>query len=139
MFQRILVPIDFSDASAGAWHLASRLADRTTTLFVVNVVPPLYPDVAYANLPAAMKEQQRENERRLTTFATAPAGAAVERSVVIGDPADSIVAAAKSTGADVVVLGVHRTHGLGHWLRGSVTERVVRSAPCHVLVAKTER
>jgi nucleotide-binding universal stress UspA family protein len=141
MFQRILVPIDFSPAAAAAWDLACELAGSKATLVALNVVPPLYPDVAYANLPAAMREQQRENEHRLTAFAVPPAGPelAIERRVVIGNPADVIIAEARDSNADLIVLGVHRRHGLDRWLRGSVTEHVVPAAPCHVLVAKTER
>jgi nucleotide-binding universal stress UspA family protein len=134
MFQRIVVATDFSAASAAALDVAGRLAGRATTLVALNAIPPLYPDVAYANLPAAMREQQ-------ATFAIAPhtSGASVERAVVIGDPASTIVATARDTRADLIVMGVHAEHGLDHWLRGSVTERVVHEAPCHVLLVKHGR
>ena len=138
MFRRIVVATDFSKASALAWDVALQLAGPGTTLVALNVVVPLYPDVAYANLPAAMREQQRENERRLATSAVVPPSSrvSVEHSVMTGDPARTIVAAARDTGADLIVMGVHAHHGLDHWLRGSVTEHVVHEAPCHVLLVK---
>jgi nucleotide-binding universal stress UspA family protein len=136
LFHRILVATDFSDAAEAAWRMACRLAGPDTTLHAVNVVPPLYPDVAYANLGAAVHEQRVENERRLAAVAVAPTAVVVQRSVRVGDPGHEIVAAARETGADVVVVGVHRAHGIDHVLRGSVAERVVREAPCHVLLAK---
>jgi nucleotide-binding universal stress UspA family protein len=139
MFERILVPIDFSPDAAKAWELACRLAGAETTLLALNVVTAVYPDVAYANVPAAMKEQQRDNERRLAAFVGGPAGHAlrVKCSVTTGDPSAAIVATARDVHADLIVMAVHPRHGFGHWLRGSVTERVVHDAPCHVLVAKT--
>jgi nucleotide-binding universal stress UspA family protein len=107
-FRRILVPVDFSAASDAAWRLAEQLAGRGGTLIALNVVvrPPM-PNVAYANIPAALEEQRRENEARMARFAAHDGAETprVERRVVVGDVADSIVQAARDSAVDLVVIG----------------------------------
>ena len=57
----------------------------------------------------------------------------VRAKVEIGVPDDNIVEEAEKEGIDMVVLSTHGRTGLSHILVGSVTERVVRHAPCLVL------
>jgi nucleotide-binding universal stress UspA family protein len=54
----------------------------------------------------------------------------------IGTPAKEIVALASEATADMLVVGTHGRSGVGRWLLGSVAEKVVRYAPCPVLVAR---
>ena len=56
-----------------------------------------------------------------------------------GDPAESIVEAARSEGADVIVVGSHGRGAIGRALIGSVSDQVVRHAPCPVLVVRSSR
>jgi hypothetical protein len=60
-------------------------------------------------------------------------------AVVCGAPVPSIVKAAESAGADLIVMGTHGRRGMGHLLLGSVAERVVRLAPCPVLTVREAR
>lgn len=57
----------------------------------------------------------------------------VHQKVEIGAPEANIVDEAKRTGADLIVISTHGRSGLTHILLGSVTEKVVRRAPCPVL------
>ena len=58
----------------------------------------------------------------------------VTTAVVVGAPANEIVRYAEAHHADVVVLGSHG-HGLvRRFLLGSVADKIVRQAPCAVLV-----
>jgi nucleotide-binding universal stress UspA family protein len=136
IFRRILVPISFSRTSGGAWRMACDLAGVDTTLIAVNVVTPLYPDVVYANVGAALQEQRAENEARLTAVTVSPGTRAVERQIRIGRPAQEIIAAAQETAADLIVLGVHGARRLDHFLADATVSKVIRDAPCHVLVAR---
>ena len=56
--------------------------------------------------------------------------------VLPGEPAAEITRLAREEGFDVVVLATHGRHGLKRLLMGSVAERVVREAPCSVVVAR---
>jgi nucleotide-binding universal stress UspA family protein len=49
---------------------------------------------------------------------------------------EAICAVAKEVGADLLVMATHGRKGIGHVVLGSVTERVLREAPCPVLVVK---
>jgi nucleotide-binding universal stress UspA family protein len=51
-------------------------------------------------------------------------------------PADAIVDYAKTANIDLIVLGTHGRQAIGRFLLGSVAERVVRTAPCHVLTVR---
>ena len=65
------------------------------------------------------------------------AGMTVERRLAEGDPAMEIPEAARQIGGDLIVLGTHGRSGLRRLLMGSVSEEVVREAPCPVLTVKT--
>lgn len=53
--------------------------------------------------------------------------------VEMGKADKSIVNLAKTEGSDLIVISTHGRTGLSHVLVGSVTEKVVRQAPCPVL------
>ena len=53
-----------------------------------------------------------------------------------GDPGDVIVEAAEAEHADMVLVGSHGRGPVGRLLLGSVSEFVVRNAPCPVLVVR---
>jgi nucleotide-binding universal stress UspA family protein len=53
-----------------------------------------------------------------------------------GRPGKVIVEAATDRGADLIVMGTHGRSGFDRLIMGSVTERVLRSAPCPVVVVR---
>jgi universal stress protein A len=53
-----------------------------------------------------------------------------------GKPRDAILARARDTEADLIVMGTHGRTGRTHSLAGSVAESVVRMAPCPVLTVR---
>lgn len=57
----------------------------------------------------------------------------VREKVELGTADESIVGWAKKEGSDLIVISTHGRTGLSHMLLGSVTEKVVRHAPCPVL------
>jgi nucleotide-binding universal stress UspA family protein len=56
--------------------------------------------------------------------------------IVRGYPADEIMKAAKDEGADLIIVGNLGRTGIERMLMGSVSEAVVRQAPCPVLVVR---
>jgi universal stress protein A len=57
----------------------------------------------------------------------------IEEKVEMGDPDKNIVKLAEQEESDLIVISTHGRSGLSHVLIGSVTEKVVRHAPCPVL------
>lgn len=55
-------------------------------------------------------------------------------NVVVGDASNEIIKYAKVQNADMIIIGTHGARGLEKILLGSTAERVVKKAPCPVLV-----
>jgi universal stress protein A len=60
----------------------------------------------------------------------------VETTQLQGIPAQEIITLAETGGFDLIVMGTHGRTGVPHMLIGSVTERVIRHAPCPVLTLR---
>ena len=141
--RRILVPVDFSDQTESllrhAMHVA---ADEHAEIDVVHVVPPQYlPAIYYGAdpLPVPYQEIRKRTMVHLKEVIDKIVGDAVRTRafVVVGDPVSEILEMAGKTDYDLLIVSTHGYSGLKHVLVGSVAERVVRSAPCPVLVTKT--
>jgi nucleotide-binding universal stress UspA family protein len=138
-FTRILIATDFSPSSEAAWRLAASLATvYRADLVLLHVVALLAYDVVYANTAAAEEEERQRCLRLLDERARAAAaeGLHVRTVVRTGRPGETIADCARDEGVDLVVVGTHGRHGLNRLLLGSVAERVVRLAPCHVLTVR---
>ncbi|WP_261341784.1 universal stress protein [Candidatus Kuenenia stuttgartensis] len=57
----------------------------------------------------------------------------VEILMRAGVPFEEILKAARDVGVDLIVMGTHGRTGISHMFIGSVTENVIRNAPCPVL------
>ena len=139
--KRILVPIDFSDCAKKALRYAIPLAkEHEASITLLYVVPPDYAvgeygGIAYTTLH---EEARTTGERELAAFAVDEVRSEVPADTLVrsGSPAFEIIEAAKALPADVIVISTHGRTGLKHVLLGSVTENVVRHAPCPVLVVR---
>ena len=144
--RKILVATDFSESSRAALEQAAELAralNASLELIHVWEIPAFLPGellvsdgTAQASLMAMV--QNRANQRMATLVAEAEhEGIHLNAiSCVLGIPHASIVDAATAGQHDLVVLGSHGRTGLTRVLLGSVAERVVRHAPCTVVVAR---
>jgi nucleotide-binding universal stress UspA family protein len=78
-----------------------------------------------------------KNELETLTEAFASYGCVKGPHIVCtGKPYQKILETAKDKGADIIVLGSHGYTGIRRVYIGSTAERVVRHAPCHVLVVR---
>ena len=135
--KRILCPIDFSDFSQRAVDHAVAIArwyGSTVTLLYVRALVPIAPAVPEMLPAMALTAEDRDELiAALARFVPADAGVTIERQVVEGHAATEILAHAKALPSDLVILGTHGRSGFERLLLGSVTERVLRKAPCPVL------
>jgi nucleotide-binding universal stress UspA family protein len=140
----ILVPSDFSEYAEHAFTWALGLAEKWGAKVLVIHAAPLFSHLAYPEsvymVDLAKMEQEivADAEKRLQEF-VAKKGAStvtVDTRAVLGDPFWEICQIAEREHADLIVMGSHGRTGLAHVFLGSVAERVVRHAPCPVLVAR---
>jgi universal stress protein A len=142
--KKILVPLDFSAHSRKALHYAVKLAGQFgSAITLVNVVAP----VIYAEgmvLPAAMENLDRVSEEHARTELEKTAaevrehGGTCETHVLLGHPSDEIVNFAKNHQTDLLLITTHGRTGLQHFLLGSTAERILRHAPCPVMVVRDQ-
>lgn len=145
MFQKILLPTDGSRHSSEAARFAADLA-LTHGGTVYPVVAVEYQYITGGELTEEMSAQirQRIDERAARALADAAAvlraagAAAAEGEVREGVPADVILRCAEDDEHDLIVMGsrgVSLEDGYDRRM-GSVTERVLQSTPCPVLVIR---
>lgn len=137
MFQQILCPVDFSQASRHATQYAIALARQHRSVLTALHVSPRLP-VSPALPPLEPGEVRIAESRRLATDAAAlfesatQAGIKVEVLIESGLPARQILTRAAALPADVIVMGTHGAGGFEHLMLGSVAEKVLRKATCPV-------
>ena len=90
-----------------------------------------------------MKRELEQHKKTLGEFVAeklgdAGAGLRMRQLVDAGQPCGAIVDCAEKEGVDLIVMSSHGRSGLSPMLVGSVTGRLVRTAPCPVLVVPTE-
>jgi universal stress protein A len=141
--QRILVAVDFSDASKWALDYAGALAARLgASLGLVHVVEPDLGtgelETSHVGVKTSDSDRQAEAKLDLSALGERMLGPCrvVETSVRQGIAFFEIAEAAKTLGADFIVIGAHGLAGASRALLGSTVEKVIRHAPCPVLVVR---
>lgn len=142
-FQRILVPVDYSDHCLSALGYAAELAQRFGgKLDIVHVWdrPTYISDavlVGHGQSQRPLGEMIRENaERDMQGFLAklnVPDSVLGEKRLVSGDPASALLKEIEREKYDLVVMGTHGRSGFAHLLLGSVTEKIIRHSPSPVL------
>ena len=139
--ERILVPMDFSEASEQALEYALTLARKfeasITLMHVVELIASS-PDANFGYVPLDTGEQVAAATKRLEKIAAERIPAAMLETTLVqsGTPYREITAAAKELNLDLIVITTHGYTGLTHVLLGSTAERIVRHAPCPVLTVR---
>ena len=133
MLKKILAPTDFSDVSAAGVRYACQLAkDLAAEIIIFNV------DVLDESNRVDKREIE-QHKKRLAEFVTdkvadAGAGLKMRQLVDAGQPFGAIVDCAENEAVDLIVMSSHGRSGLSRMLIGSVTDKILRGAPCPVLV-----
>ena len=133
--QTVLLPFDFSEPATEALMTARGLVARTELLWVLHVVPPV--NTTSPGFLMGQIEPDTLRQRADTALAKALSEAGfgeVHRRIAIGDPANEIIEVAREINANLIVIPSCGKTGLRRWMIGSVAEKVVRQAPCPVLV-----
>jgi nucleotide-binding universal stress UspA family protein len=138
-FKQIICPVDFSESSVRALAYGAALARwYDAQLTVLHVVPTFEAMQVRGDLgepsrvvsPMPREQVLDEMSRSLNPASLSSHVTAIAES---GDPQATIVDQAISRSADLIVVGTHGRRGFKRLLLGSVTEAVLREAPCPVL------
>jgi nucleotide-binding universal stress UspA family protein len=135
----ILCPIDFSQFSRNALHHATALAKWYRASLTLLHVQPLMsipagpPEVMPVLVMTSEQRQQLLGSLRALVATDVGESVLTHTDVVEGNPAREILECAKRIAADLVVMGTHGASGFERLVLGSVTEKVLRKAPCPVL------
>ncbi len=146
--KKILVPVDFSELSPAVIQAAVEIGEiRNAEVKVLHVAKEpnyssYYGDGYTSNttLPDQLREDTRARiESQLEDMARkVPARVKVKTTVLWGNPVKEIVQEAKSGNFDLIVMATHGRKGLNRFFIGSVTEEVIRRAPCPVLAIRAK-
>jgi universal stress protein A len=139
--QQIVVPIDFSDCSKKALRYAASLAQRCgARLRVVYAVQGQYwsPDQVPVDMAAVESQVRTDVEAKLHEWAVNETvnSPAIAVTVRFGVAATEVISVAKEVGADLIVVSTDGYTGVKRAWFGSVSEEIVRQAPCPVLVVR---
>jgi nucleotide-binding universal stress UspA family protein len=137
----ILCPVDFSEFSTRAYHYALSLAEHYRAKLVAQHIVELwrYPYADYAASQGDYEEFRRAlgegGKERLREFVKKHTHDEIQPELVVheGIAADSILSFTQAQKADLIVMGTHGRRGFDRLVLGSVTDRVMRTAPCPVL------
>lgn len=142
LVRRILVPVDFSEPArmqvAHARALASVYGAEVDLLHVIEEtsLPKAYGIQTDLPIPE-VKERTRRALRALAEEA-GPFDEEPNIQVVADGPSPAVILdVAEEREADLIVMATHGRTGLDRFLIGSVTEKVVRQAPCPVFTVRT--
>lgn len=146
MYKKILLPTDGSDyANKAAEHAIWIASLNGAELVVLNVIETsslvgLPAEDLIVRIKEMLKEEGRKSLEKISQIYTETKIGECQKDVKLtamteeGSPADLILKKIKEENIELVVMGTSGKHGLDRFLLGSVTENVVRSAPCPVLV-----
>jgi nucleotide-binding universal stress UspA family protein len=138
MYRHVLVPVDPEHGKVGPRivALARLLAGGHGRVTLLTVVPPLPSHVAVHVGPEVTERSLAAARSQLEALARDtgldPAGVLVRE----GGPGNTILSEARTIGVDAIVLGSHRPD-ITDYLLGSTAARVVRHAPCTVVVERS--
>jgi nucleotide-binding universal stress UspA family protein len=132
--RKILVGYDGSEPSHRALEYAATLADGGVVT-VASVVPNIA-GVPYAGMPDPFAEETAD--RLLTEAKTFLKEHDVSAATIepVGDAAEKLIRAAEHEGIQLIIVGTRGQNALERLLAGSVSTRLVRDAPCDVLVVR---
>ena len=144
--KRILIPIDFSPITNAVVQKAVQLAKTfNTRVWLVHVAAPEPEFVGYKPGPQSVRDQiavrfrKEHRQLQLRAHRLQAKGLNVTPLLVQGTTVESLLKEAAKLKADLIVVGSHGHGALRRVLLGSVSEGLIRKAPCPILVVPARK
>lgn len=145
MYETLLVPVDGSKLSLQAVELATRLVPSSGgTIHLLNVpeLPPATDELGRwveASNPGVSRDDAEQDSLKLlekVRESVERPGIDFQTTVQWGSPARGIVEGAKQLGVDAIVMGSSGMSDLKGLVIGSVSHKVMHTAPCRVILVR---
>lgn len=136
---KLLLATDLSPASEAATDEAFELAGRLRVpLLIVSVIDPGQLRLPGGHFGSRVDQVRAQREIAAQELVQRGRRVGVSVSFLIweGDPGEAIIEAAQAEHAELIIVGSHGRSAMGRFLIGSVSDHVVRHAPCPVLVVR---
>ncbi len=133
--RRVVIAVDFSQASVAAMRAALMLLDTPATVYLVHVkVTAELPLTEFALWDREYDVALPEAFDRVTAELDIPPGVRVERVILRGHTPRAILEFAESIDADLLVAGSHGHGAIRRLIVGSVVTHLLRRTPCSILI-----
>jgi nucleotide-binding universal stress UspA family protein len=143
-FEKILVPVDFSEHSLSALEHAKSIAESyNASLQLLHVIEePVHPALSLAGKSSIfdiIPDLKADCKKRIEKMLKNVKGSEVKSEIFVieGRASADIIKFVKEHNTDLLVIATHGLTGIEHLLLGSVTEKVVRMASCPVFTVKS--
>lgn len=147
--RRLLLATDGSEHANEALRAGIGLVEPGAGSLLVTVVPTLDPSIvvgsghagpvmSFSDEQELIEQRDRDARRAVEDAATFLGLSDVDIEILSGDPGTAICERAAEAGIDLIVIGTSGTGGLKRALLGSVSDHVVRHAPCPVLTSNPD-
>jgi nucleotide-binding universal stress UspA family protein len=139
--KKILCPIDHSDCSKEALKYAVSFAMKDEAkLLLLHIIDIRSFNEGLDAMSTQVPNEETFEQLRVKLLDCIPEEIRddldVEAIVIQGIPFAEIISTAKEKEIDMIVIGSHGRTGISHMMLGSVSEKVVRKAPCPVLTVR---
>ena len=139
--KKILCPIDHSDCSKEALKYAVSFAMKDEAkLYLLHIIDIRSFNDSLVAMSQQIPDEETLEQLRMKLLDCIPEDIRddmdVEATVIQGIPFAEIISTAKEKEIDMIVIGSHGRTGISHMMLGSVSEKVVRKAPCPVLTVR---
>jgi len=146
MFKKILVPLDGSSMAEAALPLARNLAEcYGAEMVLLHVNTPLPMQYYAPEIMEAVTEMEQSTRVESNTYIHHTVANLMNRGIkahaVLMDDntaADAILDYTEHNGVDLIAMSTHGRSGLGRWLLGSVTDKVIHGAKVPVLLVRPD-
>ena len=136
--RRILVPIDFRETTIAALlHAAAFAKQYKATVTLLHIVEPVGTELRRnISRERVIEEMSEVGESQIRKLVDVIWGEEITTDIVVagGKPYQQIVNEAKETNADLIIMANRGPVGSWGFFRRNTTARVIRHAPCPVLV-----
>ncbi len=135
--RRIVVGMDFSDASIEAARLAFEIAEENATIVLAHVVPWERKEYVPEEWVRSYEGRITAELSRVTHWLDESAEFRVQQRILYGRPGSRLLAFSDEFGADLLVAGSHSRSPLARLVAGQTIGKLIRGAHCSVLVLPT--